>query len=795
MKILSSASGWDEPFHVLGSAQEWPGSFFIKPVDLFSVAIRNPEIQQQAIHRVVEDLGCSNDTWVGMRRFLKGALLTTAIFTATASGAWALDQDEAIDPTPVATVGDNSNTMATVNVIGVGDNISPLSTTKYSGPLNEIPQSATVVDQEQMGIQGITTMRDALRDVSGISIAAGEFSQQGDTLTVRGFSINHDIFLDGMRDYGSYYRDPFFLSEVEVLKGPSGLLFGDGTTGGVVNQVSKTPSLTPSIQASLGVGVDDDTRRVTADINEPLTGLGSDVALRLNVVSDQANVSQRNDAQTSLGGIAPVLEFGIGTPTRLTLSYLHEDDNAVPDYGIPWLLNAPAPVPQQNFYGFMDDYLRTSVDLESLKFEHDFSDSFNFSENARYGNYYRDVRITEPQIAATEAVSILQGTLPLSQAVVTPNELSVYSTETSFDSQTDLTGQFKTAGMKHTLKGGVEVAVETSDPTQQIYSNVPTQNLLTPNENLVFNSAGVSVSAQISAGMTDAAAYVLDTIDLDEKWELIGGLRYDYVSAAYSNPVSFQGTLTQTDNLLNWRGGLVFKPRPNSSIYFVAGTSSDPSAENLALSGLTASLAPEQTLTFELGTKWGVLDDKLSLTAATFWDEMDNALEESPTNPALDVDAGTERARGFELGVQGYVTRNWEVMAGYTFLDSEYVNYISTNGNNLTGYSLRNAPQDTVNFWNTYDLSEKFSIGAGLDAVTDRNGGKLALMPNGSYVIEDVPGYITFSGMVKYNLDKNISIQANGTNLGNAYYIDQVHPGHIVPGAGRAVLVSTNFKF
>jgi catecholate siderophore receptor len=771
----------------------------------------------KALNRIVGDLRNASGAWIYIRRWMVRIAVAgylTAVPLKAAATVYSTNSDtpDAVSNTSTATAGPNpsaSETMPQLTVIGTSDKPKSLSGVKYQGPLVDTPQSATVVDQDQMQDQGTTTMRDALRNVSGISLSAGEFSQQGDTLTIRGFSISHDFFLDGMRDFGSYYRDPFELSEVEVLKGPSGLLFGDGTTGGVVNQVSKEPQMDPSYQGSLGIGTDM-TRRATVDINSPVPALGSDAAFRLNVVADQNNVADRNVAQNSIGGLAPTLELGVGGPTRLTLSYLHIDENDIPDYGIPWLLNEPAPVPRQNYYGFLDDYLRTSVDLETVKLEHDFNDSLSLSEKIRYGNYYRDVRITEPQIPGAEAVSIQNGTLALSAATVTDNELAVYSTETSFDNQTDLTGKFQTAGIKHTLQGGVEAVIETSDPTQSKYAGVPTQNLMNPNEDLSFTAASVSISSQVSASVTTLAAYALDTIDLDEKWQLIGGLRFDNVNSSYANPIApAPNSFKTTDNLWNWRAGLVFKPEEYSSIYFVAGTSSDPSAESLSLTAATAPQPPQETTTYELGTKWGLLDNQLNLTGALFWDEMDNALVEDPTNPAADVNAGTERARGFELGVSGYITSVWEVMAGYTFLDSEFVDFSSasisggvTNISNLTGYALRNAPEDTVNFWSTYTLSDKFQIGAGLDAVTDRQGGKFGFVSSttpGTYTItgpiEDVPGYITFSAMVKYNLDKNISIQANGTNLGDAYYIDQVHPGHLVPGAGRTVLVTTNFKF
>ena len=93
--------------------------------------------------------------------------------------------------------------------------------------------------------QGVTTLRDALRNVAGISLAAGEGGAQGDNLTIRGFTARNDLFIDGMRDFGSYYRDPFNTQEVEVLQGPSSVTFGRGSTGGVVNQATKTPGLTP----------------------------------------------------------------------------------------------------------------------------------------------------------------------------------------------------------------------------------------------------------------------------------------------------------------------------------------------------------------------------------------------------------------------------------------------------------------------------------------------------------------------------------------------------------------------
>ena len=128
--------------------------------------------------------------------------------------------------------------------------LDQVASAKYTVPILDTPQSVSVVPQQIMAEQNTTTLRDALRNVAGISLAAGEGSSQGDNLTIRGFTARNDIFLDGMRDFGSYYRDTFNQEEVQVLEGPSAITFGRGTTGGVVNKVSKTPEMTPFIQGN-----------------------------------------------------------------------------------------------------------------------------------------------------------------------------------------------------------------------------------------------------------------------------------------------------------------------------------------------------------------------------------------------------------------------------------------------------------------------------------------------------------------------------------------------------------------
>ena len=234
-----------------------------------------------------------------------------------------------------------------------------------------------------------------------------------------------------------------------MLKGPASILFGRGSTGGVINQVSKQPQLAP-ITAGTGTVGTDRTFRFTTDIDRPIEGVANS-AFRLNLMGNLNGMSARDAAEYRRFGIAPSVAFGIGTDTRLTLSYFHLQEDNVPDYGLPWFFASPAPVARHNFYGFPnDDFLRTQVDIGTVKFEHDFNDHVSVRDQFRYANYQRAGRITEPQVIYTGVTP----NTPLSQILVNRNLISVFSTEGFLDNQTDVTVRFNTGPVAHTLVGG-----------------------------------------------------------------------------------------------------------------------------------------------------------------------------------------------------------------------------------------------------------------------------------------------------------------------------------------------------
>ena len=675
---------------------------------------------------------------------------------------------------------------ASTSVNVTADEAPVMTLPKYTEPLVDVPQTISVISEKVLQDQGTETLRDALRNVAGISLAAGEGGAQGDNLTIRGFTARNDIFLDGMRDFGSYYRDSFNYEDVDVLQGPTGVTFGRGSTGGVVNQESKVPVDRSFINGTLVFGTDA-TRRITADINEPL---GKETAFRLNLMGVDQGTAGRDIAQNRRFGVAPSLAFGLGTNTRLTLSYLHEQADDTPDYGIPWLFNGPAPVERSNYYGFEHgNYLRTNVDILTAKAEHDFSPNIKLRNQARFGHYRRAVDITEAKVAGT-----LTPETPLDDINVTRNQIAVNSLETFLSDQLDATFDFNTGSLKHTVVAGVEGGRETSSPTRFAWSGVPGTSLLNPDESQPFSGTS-AISSDVHAISISVGAYAVDTIRVGRHIDLVGGIRFDRFDTDYNSqsPTAGLAQFSRVDQEPTYRAAFVYKPVNDGSIYFDYGTSFNPSAETLALSAGTADLDPEKNRTYEVGTKWDLPSKRLSVAASVFQTTKLNARETSPTNPLLVVLAGNQRVNGFQVAVTGRITDRWQLLSSYAYLDGKVVS--SQFFPAAVGAQLANVPKNTFNLWTTYRLPWRFIAGAGTQFVDSRTASSTVPLDPTTHLVKQIPSYWVFNAMANHPITERISLQLNLYNLANRYYFDEPHPGHIIPGPAFTALVGLNFKF
>jgi len=717
----------------------------------------------------------------------KGALAATValVNSMLAGGDCARAQDQQAAPAPTPTPGQLPEVVVTGEE-SEGYGAGSLSLPKFTDSLLTTPKSATVVTSQLMRDQDVTTLRDALRNVSGISIGAGEGSYQGDNLSIRGFPARSDIFLDGMIDFGNYNRDPFNIEEVEVLKGPSSVEFGRGSSGGVVNEESKMPKLGGFTAGSATFGTDN-TERGTLDFDQPIPGLPH-AAFRLNLMAQNSQVTGRDDTRYDRWGAAPSLAFGIGTPTRLTINFFHQSEDNLPDYGIPWLFDRPAPVNRNNFYGFSNDFMKTDVNIGTIRLEHDFNDVFTLREQFRAAAYGKDFRITEAQ-----APDDITPTTPLSSIQVERNIIDGAGTDRLIDQDMSLLSIFETGPIKHSLVTGFEYVHE-SDFTTRVepgWENVPNTSLLNPT-NPVFPGFG-PISTATNVNVDILSAYLIETMKLGKAWTLIGGLRLDHVSSIYHESISPAETLTENDFLFSWRAALVYQPLPNGSIYLSSGVSVHPNIVQLSLSSETtlpasvANAAIGRNLEVELGTKWDLFEKRFSLASAVFLDDETNAAPVDLDDPLF---FGVERVIGVEFSAIGRLTDKWQLLLDYTW---QYGKILSSSVPGMAGNPVLNCPEDTLSFWTTYDLPWRIQVGAGSNWLTTRTASYVADPANG--LLMEAPGYVVFSAMVKYHVTKNIDIQANLENLTNQYYYDGIHPGHIVPGEGRTLFISTNFKF
>jgi catecholate siderophore receptor len=670
-----------------------------------------------------------------------------------------------------------------ISVRGEG---TALTSRKFTEPLRDIPQTITVVPASVIEAQGATTLRDVLRNVTGISIQAGEGGvPAGDNLSIRGFSARTDFFIDGVRDVGGYTRDPFNVEQVEVVKGPSSSIAGRGSTGGVINMATKTPHLGGTRNVSVGFG-SSEYKRGTLDINQPI---GDSVAFRVNAMWNDADTPGRDAATNERWGIAPSLAFGVGTPTRVTVDYAHLAQDNVPDYGIPWVPNTnvplreyadqPPPVDFNNFYGLTSrDYEDTNTDVVTGRVEHDFDSALSFRSILRAGRTRRDSLITAPRFESNDSTAIRR-----------TDWKSRDQSDGIVASQTDLTSRFRTGSLSHALVTGVEIARETSENWNRIERGgpQPSTDVFNPDFSAPYTSTLIRDGAVNEATADSAAVFAFDTIQLTPRLEATGGVRWDRFSLDYLTATAAreESTLERTDNMVSWRGGAVYKPRPNGSVYVGVGTSLNPSTEGLSLSASTAALDPEKSRSIEAGTKWDLPGGRLGFNTAIFNTSKTNARTPgaNPGDPPT-VLQGEHTVSGVEFGVNGSLTDRWQMFGGYTFMDSE----ISRSNNAAeVGKEFGNTPNHSLSLWTSYRLPHGIDVGGGAQYVGDRF--------NSNTGTRTAPAYWVVDAMAAYRVTDQLTLRVNGLNIANERYIDRVGGGHFIPGPGRSVMLTADVGF
>ena len=669
-----------------------------------------------------------------------------------------------------------------------------LSSPKYTQPLLDTPRTVTVVTQKQMEERGQNSVTEVLRTTPGISLGSGEGgTPMGDRPFIRGFEASTDMMVDGVRNLGRSSYESFALESIEVSKGPGGAYSGRGSTGGSINMVSKTPQMENFVNVSGTLGTDA-TKRTTFDGNHYFD---NGVGVRLNALWHDADVAGRDEVFQKRWGIAPSISFGMDGPTRATLSYYYLKTDELPDFGLPFPNAAqagrpattdnpyyPVDVDRSNFYGSVfRDFRKTETHLATAKFEHEFNDRLRIENVTRYAFGKNDYIFTRPSMETTTPAG-------MSERASRANRRE----SMGFANQTNLVAEFETGSLEHSLAAGVEFAYERL--RNGGYAGVPNigrTDLYNPDPFTPADMSGLTETPYGEPLKTETqAAYVFDTIKFNEQWSVNAGIRLDnyHVTDVGSG-------LSNKSTMFNYQVGLVYKPLPNGSIYISHGTSSNPAGETLGQSGgadgvaggglrdpIHANLDPEKNVSYEIGTKWDVLDERLSLTAALFYTEKTNQRAVDPTT-GLAALIGNSRAKGLELGVAGNITDRWQVFGGYTYTDATLVD--DGRGTN-DGNRLKFIPAHTFSIWSTYDVTEKLTMGGGAYYMSER------FMDDAN--TKALPSHWRVDLMAAYKVNENFDVQLNVNNLFNETIFDASHVGIFgIVAPGRSAHLKATARF
>lgn len=681
---------------------------------------------------------------------------------------------------------DNDTSLVDLPQYEVESSSRSLTSPKMTAPIRDIPKSIDVIPSAVIEDQGAASLRDVLRNTPGITFQAGEGGgSPGDNLYIRGFSARTDIFTDGVRDSGDFSRDSFNMEQVEVTKGPSSAQSGRGSTGGSVNLVTKKPQVTSFSSANIEVGTAERFRS-TVDLNRILNQEGTS-AFRFNAVAQDSGVAGRDEVENKTWGFAPSLSLGLGGKTQVHLNYQHLTQSNLPDYGLWRDATTDENYDWSSFYGLVErDHEDITADSIGLQLDHALNDGLSLRNFTRGSWNVRDAAVTSPRLSRTEP-----------ETKARRDDLKVQDRKNSnLTNQTDLYLETESDDLRNTFVTGLELSKERYENfTNSVLGDSPETDLYHPTPRDPWNGAIVRSGAYTDGLGETIAVYGFDTVEIGRHWELTGGLRWERFDADV-DAVDADGNLTEfsrVDEMTSWNAGIVYKPAENGSIYASAATSFNPSAEALTLSlggrrGPSTTdnpdLDPEENRSYEIGTKWEVMDGHLFVNGAVFRTEKTNAYELDDESNL--VPAGDRIVEGFELGVSGYLTPLWYLYGGYSDMNSE-----ARSGFGADDVNLPYVPEKSFNLWTTYVVSEALTVGGGAQFT----GNYFYSNSNDNSSIPPQASYWLFSGMATYALNDNFSLRLNLQNLTDERYVERGYAAHFTPGPRRSASLTAELRF
>ena len=642
---------------------------------------------------------------------------------------------------------------------------------KIPVPLRDIPQSIAVVSAPVLLDQRALSLQDALKNVPGVSFAAGD--GQRDQVNIRGFTAIADQFVNGFRDDALYFRDLSNTERVEVVKGPAAVLYGRGSSGGLVNRVLKRPDVDVTA-ATLSVGAFA-SRRGEWDVGrfDPKSGVG----FRLTGAVEDDD-SFRDQQFLRRVTVAPSLLFGAGGDTTLYVEADALRDKRLMDLGIPAIAGRPVDVARSTYYGAANardvDTAESRVYSQTAILTHRLSDALSFRDGFRHYDYRLLRNSTLPS-----AVDAVAGTVTLQHGRLNRDE-------EGWSNQAELTQHVRFAGVDHVLLYGFEIARQVKGADTFASAKVTVTSLLRPVLPVVDQTKFTAISNSSVSVFDTRGLYVQDFADLGHGFKALVGVRHDWFIQTTDQRLPVAAKLARTDRNWSPRAGLVYQPDAAQSYYLSWSRSFQPSAETFALAANNADIAPEQTTNKEVGAKYTLLGGRLNLQAAAFILRRTGIKGADPLVPTKLVSVGTQRTRGVELSGQLSLPSGFQAIAGYAYLDAEVT---ASSRPELADKGATITPRHAANGFVTKTFAGRVGLGGGVNYVGDRWAD-----PANTTVL---PHYVTFDA-VGWVVAGPVRLQLNAYNLGNARYIVAGHGTSALlnlPGAPRSILGTARLNF
>ena len=745
---------------------------------------------------------------------------TVALAAAAFALPGAVLAQSAAAPAAAASQARGETTLPTVKVQAAQDNelkADVLSSPKFTQPIVDTPQTITVIKKELLQQQAATSLSEALRNTPGVTMQLGEngSTQTGDSINLRGFDSSQSIFVDGIRDLGAVSRDVFNTDQVEVVKGPSGSDIGRGASSAYINLVSKQAQADGAFASGSLTGGTADRKRLTADLNAPLSMLPGS-AVRLNLMAQDDGVPGRDEVKAKRFGFAPTATFGLGTSTRETLSFLHVTQDNRPDGGVSTFgvkgyvfaaatATAPAQkagpaVDPSNFYGLTSDFDHVKIDMFTSKLESDLAKGVTLRNTTRIGRTVEDVVVTGVNAVTATAADPSGYTVARSrQGRHQDNEI--------LTNQTNLASEFDTFGLKNFLSTGFELTYERQKTATPV-TVAGTASLYDPDPGDTMALPAYKGTQTIGSTLT-ASAYAFETLAITRDFLLNAGVRFDKFHTDTSSATYTAATSTVAASLVNnaplgltgqlwsYKVGAVYKPAKNGSVYVTYSDSKNPpGGTNFALStqansSARAGLKPQEGTNIEFGTKWDLLGGDLLATAAVYRSENKNELVSDGATVPTYAQVGKRRVQGVELGLVGNITTDLSASIGYSNMDSKIVQGAPTQQGGVIVFS----PKNTFTSWVTGKLPLGITVGGGMRYADSSARSSNTAAPTSNLL--QASSYWVGDAMASYDITKNWQVQLNVYNLFDRKYMASLNNGgsRYTPGAERNGLVSVNAKF